>query len=205
MLAGRDGKPPRLACSECDCRLSSLEAPRGDAREGLLRRRGATCSDARASARIAASSTSPSITSTPTARDHDHSGVTTRPRTTASRAMAGEGELLRVGHPGQLRARASRPVTSRTAARSARAARSRAADARDRVRGTWLGPRRPRSDPTIKFVLDAGNGVGGPMALAAMRKLGPRAPDPLFCEMGRTVPEPSPRPDGIPSEKPWKP
>jgi phosphomannomutase/phosphoglucomutase len=48
-------------------------------------------------------------------------------------------------------------------------------------------------DPGMKFVLDAGNGVGGPMALAAMRKLGLN-PDPLFCEMDGRFPNHHPDP-----------
>ena len=48
-------------------------------------------------------------------------------------------------------------------------------------------------DPGIKFVVDAGNGVGGPMALAAMHKLGLK-PDPLFCEMDGRFPNHHPDP-----------
>jgi phosphomannomutase/phosphoglucomutase len=48
-------------------------------------------------------------------------------------------------------------------------------------------------DPAIKFVVDAGNGAGGPMALAAMRKLGLN-PDPLFCEMDGHFPNHHPDP-----------
>ncbi len=45
----------------------------------------------------------------------------------------------------------------------------------------------------IKFVLDAGNGAGGPLGLACMKKLG-LAPDPLFCEMDGTFPNHHPDP-----------
>jgi phosphomannomutase/phosphoglucomutase len=47
--------------------------------------------------------------------------------------------------------------------------------------------------PPLKFVLDAGNGAGGPLGLAAMRALG-LEPDPLFCEMDGTFPNHHPDP-----------
>ena len=46
----------------------------------------------------------------------------------------------------------------------------------------------------LKFVVDAGNGAGGPLGVAAMKKLG-LEPDPLFCEMDGRFPEPSPGSD----------
>jgi phosphomannomutase/phosphoglucomutase len=45
----------------------------------------------------------------------------------------------------------------------------------------------------IKFVVDAGNGSGGPLALAAMKKLG-LDPDPLFCTMDGHFPNHHPDP-----------
>jgi phosphomannomutase/phosphoglucomutase len=45
----------------------------------------------------------------------------------------------------------------------------------------------------MRFVLDAGNGAGGPLALEAMRKLG-LSPDPLFCEMDGRFPNHHPDP-----------
>jgi phosphomannomutase/phosphoglucomutase len=45
----------------------------------------------------------------------------------------------------------------------------------------------------LKFVLDAGNGAGGPLALRTMKALGLR-PDPLFCEMDGTFPNHHPDP-----------
>ncbi len=45
----------------------------------------------------------------------------------------------------------------------------------------------------LRFVLDAGNGSGGPMGLACMRKLG-LSPDPLFCEMDGRFPNHHPDP-----------
>jgi phosphomannomutase/phosphoglucomutase len=45
----------------------------------------------------------------------------------------------------------------------------------------------------LKFVVDAGNGSGGPLALACMRKLG-LSPDPLFCEMDGHFPNHHPDP-----------
>jgi phosphomannomutase/phosphoglucomutase len=45
----------------------------------------------------------------------------------------------------------------------------------------------------VKFVLDAGNGAGGPLALATMRALGLN-PDPLFCDMDGRFPNHHPDP-----------
>lgn len=45
----------------------------------------------------------------------------------------------------------------------------------------------------VKFVVDAGNGAGGPLALAAMRALGLN-PDPLYCEMDGRFPNHHPDP-----------
>jgi phosphomannomutase/phosphoglucomutase len=45
----------------------------------------------------------------------------------------------------------------------------------------------------MKFVVDAGNGAGGPLALACMKKLG-LSPDPLFCEMDGNFPNHHPDP-----------
>jgi phosphomannomutase/phosphoglucomutase len=53
------------------------------------------------------------------------------------------------------------------------------------------GIRLQRSD--LPFVVDAGNGAGGPLALACMRKLGLN-PDPLFCEMDGRFPNHHPDP-----------
>jgi phosphomannomutase/phosphoglucomutase len=53
------------------------------------------------------------------------------------------------------------------------------------------GIRLARTD--MKFVVDAGNGSGGPLALACMKKLG-LAPDPLFCEMDGHFPNHHPDP-----------
>jgi phosphomannomutase/phosphoglucomutase len=53
------------------------------------------------------------------------------------------------------------------------------------------GIRLARTD--LKFVLDAGNGAGGPLGLACMRKLG-LEPDPLFCEMDGRFPNHHPDP-----------
>jgi len=53
------------------------------------------------------------------------------------------------------------------------------------------GIRLARTD--VKFVLDAGNGSGGPLGLACMRKLG-LDPDPLFCDMDGRFPNHHPDP-----------
>jgi len=45
----------------------------------------------------------------------------------------------------------------------------------------------------IKFVVDAGNGSGGPVGLACMKKLG-LSPDPLFCDMDGRFPNHHPDP-----------
>ncbi len=45
----------------------------------------------------------------------------------------------------------------------------------------------------MKFVLDAGNGAGGPLALACMKKLGLN-PEALYCEMDGTFPNHHPDP-----------
>src|SRR6185437_7364282 len=45
----------------------------------------------------------------------------------------------------------------------------------------------------LKFVLDAGNGAGGPLGIAAMQKLG-LSPDPLFCDMDGRFPNHHPDP-----------
>ncbi len=45
----------------------------------------------------------------------------------------------------------------------------------------------------VKFVVDAGNGAGGPLALRCMKKLG-LDPDPLFCEMDGHFPNHHPDP-----------
>jgi phosphomannomutase/phosphoglucomutase len=45
----------------------------------------------------------------------------------------------------------------------------------------------------LKFVVDAGNGAGGPLGLACMKKLG-LSPDPLFCEMDGRFPNHHPDP-----------
>jgi phosphomannomutase/phosphoglucomutase len=45
----------------------------------------------------------------------------------------------------------------------------------------------------VKFVLDAGNGAGGPLALKAMKKLG-LSPDPLYCDMDGRFPNHHPDP-----------
>ncbi len=45
----------------------------------------------------------------------------------------------------------------------------------------------------LVFVVDAGNGAGGPLALKTMRALG-LSPDPLFCEMDGTFPNHHPDP-----------
>lgn len=53
------------------------------------------------------------------------------------------------------------------------------------------GIRLARTD--LRFVLDAGNGSGGPLGLACMRKLG-LSPDPLFCDMDGRFPNHHPDP-----------
>ncbi len=45
----------------------------------------------------------------------------------------------------------------------------------------------------LKFVVDAGNGAGGPLALACMKKLG-LSPDALFCDMDGRFPNHHPDP-----------
>ena len=47
--------------------------------------------------------------------------------------------------------------------------------------------------PNLTFVLDAGNGAGGPLALATMKALG-LSVDPLFCEMDGRFPNHHPDP-----------
>ena len=53
------------------------------------------------------------------------------------------------------------------------------------------GIRLARTD--LKFVVDAGNGAGGPLALACMKKLG-LSPDALFCDMDGRFPNHHPDP-----------
>jgi phosphomannomutase/phosphoglucomutase len=53
------------------------------------------------------------------------------------------------------------------------------------------GIRLARTD--LRFVLDAGNGAGGPLGLACMKKLG-LSPDPLYCEMDGRFPHHHPDP-----------
>ncbi|MDP9001365.1 MAG: phosphomannomutase/phosphoglucomutase [Myxococcota bacterium] len=53
------------------------------------------------------------------------------------------------------------------------------------------GIRLARTD--IKVVLDAGNGAGGPLGLACMKKVG-LSPDPLFCDMDGRFPNHHPDP-----------
>jgi phosphomannomutase/phosphoglucomutase len=53
------------------------------------------------------------------------------------------------------------------------------------------GIRLERND--LRFVLDAGNGAGGPLGVAAMRKLG-LAPDCLYCDMDGRFPNHHPDP-----------
>jgi phosphomannomutase/phosphoglucomutase len=53
------------------------------------------------------------------------------------------------------------------------------------------GIRLERTD--LRFVLDAGNGAGGPLGVAAMRKLG-LSPDCLYCEMDGRFPNHHPDP-----------
>jgi len=65
-------------------------------------------------------------------------------------------------------------------------------DLRDRyVEMVTSGIRLATTD--LRFVVDAGNGAGGPLALACMQKLGLR-PDPLFCEMDGRFPNHHPDP-----------
>jgi phosphomannomutase/phosphoglucomutase len=65
-------------------------------------------------------------------------------------------------------------------------------DIRDRYIGMVTdGIRLARTD--MKFVLDAGNGSGGPLGLACMEKLGLK-PDALFCEMDGRFPNHHPDP-----------
>jgi phosphomannomutase/phosphoglucomutase len=45
----------------------------------------------------------------------------------------------------------------------------------------------------VKFVIDAGNGAGGPLGLACMRRVGLN-PDPLFCDMDGRFPHHHPDP-----------
>jgi phosphomannomutase/phosphoglucomutase len=53
------------------------------------------------------------------------------------------------------------------------------------------GIRLARTD--LRFVLDAGNGAGGPLGLDCMRKLG-LSPDPLYCDMDGRFPHHHPDP-----------
>lgn len=50
-----------------------------------------------------------------------------------------------------------------------------------------------KATASVPFVLDAGNGAGGPLGLRAMQALG-LAPDPLFCEMDGRFPNHHPDP-----------
>ena len=45
----------------------------------------------------------------------------------------------------------------------------------------------------LSFVVDAGNGAGGPLAMKTMKALG-LEPDPLFCEMDGRFPNHHPDP-----------
>jgi phosphomannomutase / phosphoglucomutase len=65
-------------------------------------------------------------------------------------------------------------------------------DTRDRYVAMVTGQiKLERTD--LKLVVDAGNGAGGPLGLACMRKLG-LSPDPLFCEMDGRFPNHHPDP-----------
>jgi phosphomannomutase / phosphoglucomutase len=59
------------------------------------------------------------------------------------------------------------------------------------VRAITEGIKLARTD--MKFVVDAGNGAGGPLAIEAMEHLG-LAPEKLFCEMDGTFPNHHPDP-----------
>ncbi len=64
------------------------------------------------------------------------------------------------------------------------------------VHGAYVDHARKHFDfrgKPLPFVLDAGNGAGGPLALAAMRAVG-LEPDPLFCEMDGSFPNHHPDP-----------
>lgn len=66
------------------------------------------------------------------------------------------------------------------------------ADLRDEyVTAVTRGIERPASD--LRVVLDAGNGAGGPLGLACLRKLG-LDPDALFCDMDGLFPNHHPDP-----------
>ncbi|MFO0624727.1 MAG: phosphomannomutase/phosphoglucomutase [Polyangiales bacterium] len=58
---------------------------------------------------------------------------------------------------------------------------------------SWMTGNISLARTDVKFVLDAGNGAGGPLALAAMRALGLN-PDPLYCEMDGRFPNHHPDP-----------
>ncbi|MEZ4392542.1 MAG: phosphomannomutase/phosphoglucomutase [Polyangiales bacterium] len=57
----------------------------------------------------------------------------------------------------------------------------------------WMKGNIQLARSSVKVVVDAGNGAGGPLALAAMRALG-LDPDPLYCEMDGRFPNHHPDP-----------
>jgi len=64
------------------------------------------------------------------------------------------------------------------------------------VQDAYVAAMKERFDFTgasLRFVLDAGNGAGGPLAIKVMRALG-LSPDPLFCEMDGNFPNHHPDP-----------
>jgi phosphomannomutase / phosphoglucomutase len=67
----------------------------------------------------------------------------------------------------------------------------------DDVQESYIAAMKERFDfedaKDIKFVVDAGNGAGGPLAMRTMKALG-LSPDPLFCEMDGTFPNHHPDP-----------
>lgn len=64
------------------------------------------------------------------------------------------------------------------------------------VTGAYVAAQKERfdfSNADLRFVLDAGNGAGGPLAVQTMKALG-LEPDALFCEMDGTFPNHHPDP-----------
>jgi len=183
MLKGRDGKPPRLALGR-DCRLSS---PRLHAAllEGLLRA-GVHVLD------IGVGPT-PHLYFAVHHLDTDGGVMITGSHNPAEdngfKVMRGKGSFF--GQDIQdLRVRIEGGLFTEGGKEPARGR----VDATD-VATAYVDylSKSVKVDPSIKFVVDAGNGAGGPMALAAMRGLGLK-PDPIFCDMDGNFPNHHPDP-----------
>jgi len=183
MLKGRDGKPPRLALGR-DCRLSS---PRLHAAilEGLLR----------AGAHVVDVGVGPTPQLYFAVHHLDTDGGV---MITGSHNPADENGFKVMRGKGSFFGKDIQDLLGRIEAGTftdsgAEAVRGKVEPTDVATAYVDLLSKSVKVDPAIKFVVDAGNGVGGPTALAAMRGLGLR-PDPLFCDMDGRFPNHHPDP-----------